>query len=90
MAMESVKYHFSKYDLKLPGPLGRTRARQAFNHTNSSGNLRLVFIAGKCVDDLKEDFGRLRKSLLQLSSFLPIPAGDGCVFHRGVNSYLKS
>lgn len=89
MVMKSVKYHLSKHGLKLPGLLGR--ARQSFKHMNSSGNLKLFFfVAGKCLDDLKEDFGRLRKSFLQLSSILPVLAGDGCVFHRGVNIYLKS
>ena len=81
MVMKSVKYHLSKHGLKLPRLLGR--AIQSFKHTNSSGNVRpFFFIAGKCLDDLKEDFGRLRKSFLQLSSFLPVLAGDECVFQR--------
>lgn len=64
MVMKLIKYHLSKCGLKLPGLL--SRSRWSFQAIWS-----LLFIAGRCLDDLEEDTAGLRKSFLHLFSLLP-------------------
>lgn len=64
MVLKLIKYHLSKCGLKLPCLL--SRSRWSFQAIWS-----LLFIAGRCLDDLEEDTAGLRKSFLHLFSLLP-------------------